>query len=131
MFTPAINLVRRHRRPLFVAYSTWVLFLTLAPLPSGVGRAPWWFDKAAHFGIFVVMAALLYLNLSQERRHHATWVVGTAALFAGAIELAQSPLAFRSGDWWDFFWGGVGAAIGWLAAEWVERTWKRQGDMAL
>ncbi len=26
--------------------------------------------------------------------------------------------------WWDFFWGGVGATVGWLGAEWVERTWK-------
>lgn len=124
MFIPIINLVRRHRRPLFVAYSAWVLYLTLAPLPSGAGSAPWWFDKAAHFGIFVGLAALLYLNLPQKRRHHAIWVVGISSFVAGAIELAQSPLAFRSGDWWDFFWGGVGTVVGWLGAEWVERTVK-------
>jgi glycopeptide antibiotics resistance protein len=124
MLITTIDIVRRYRRPLFAAYTVWVLFLTLAPLPAATGRAPWWFDKVVHFGIFGGMAALLYLNLSQERRHHAIWVVGTAALFAGAIELAQSPLAFRSGDWWDFAWGAVGAAVGWLGAEWVERTVK-------
>ncbi len=117
----ALQLVRAFRRPLFVLYVASVLVLTLAPLPSGSGRLPRWFDKLVHFGLFVGMSIMLYLNLSKTARHHMTWVAGSAALFAGAIELAQGPLAFRSGDWWDFVWGTVGAVIGWLIAEGAER----------
>ncbi len=117
--------VRRFRRPLLFLYSLFVLYLTLAPLPSGAGLAPWWFDKFAHFGIFVGFSALLYLNLSQAIRHQAPRVIGLSALAAAGIELMQQPLPFRSGDWWDLFWGGVGAAVGWMGAEWVERTTKK------
>ena len=131
MLRASIDFVRHFRRPLLLIYTFLVLYLTLAPLPAPTGRAPWWFDKFAHFGIFVGMSGLLYLNLSQEKRHQALRVVGTAALIAGAIELMQSPLAFRSGDWWDFFWGGVGAVIGWVGGEWIERTVKKPRGVAL
>ena len=131
MLKASIDFFRRFRRPLFLIYMLWILYLTLAPLPSSVGEAPGWFDKVAHFGIFAGMSALLYLNLSHETRHQGLRVVGTALIAAGTIELIQSPLAFRSGDWWDFFWGGVGAAVGWLVGEWVERAWKKHAGGAL
>ena len=54
-------------------------------------------------------------------------MIGLSALAAAGIELIQQPLPFRSGDWWDLFWGAVGAGVGWVAGEWIERTVKGSG----
>lgn len=120
MELPTIDI--RLRRILIGAYAGGVLVLTLAPLPAGAGGLPRWFDKVVHFGLFVGLSLLLYWNLSDGARPRFASVVGWVAVTAGAIELVQSPLAFRSGDVWDFAWGAVGAMVGWAAARSIARS---------
>ncbi len=110
MELPTIDI--RLRRILLGAYTGGVLVLTLAPLPASAGGLPRWFDKVVHFGLFVGLSLLLYWNLSDGARPRFASVVGWVAVTAGAIELVQSPLAFRSGDVWDLLWGVVGALVG-------------------
>lgn len=110
-------MVHPRRRVVFALYVTWILTLTLAPLPAGAGRLPDWFDKVVHGGLFLGFAALLYWNGGTGRWPRGVWVIGLSAAFAAAIELAQGPLVFRTGDVWDFVWGVVGAALGFGVAK--------------
>ena len=124
--------LRRQRRLILASYALWVTVITLAPLPSGAGRLPWWFDKVVHFGLFGGVGFLVYFNLGYTARHRVMLVSGVAAVFAALIEIVQSPLAFRSGDVWDFVWGAAGGLVGWVTAEaadrWIKRRWETAGD---
>lgn len=114
-------LVRRlapWRGVLFALYVTWVLVLTLAPLPESAGQLPDWFDKVVHWGLFAGFAALLYWNV-RAAWARAVIVIGVSAAFAGVIEFVQGPLEFRSGDAWDFGWGAFGAVVGYWVARLV------------
>lgn len=117
MLDPILRLLHPWRRVIFAVYVAWVLMLTLAPLPSEAGRLPDWFDKVAHLGLLAGFAALLHWNLVGRHQGIATVVLASGAAFAAGIELAQGPIAFRTGDTWDFVWGVAGAAVGFVAAK--------------
>jgi len=55
-------------------------------------------DKVAHFGIFLVLAALLWKGFKLTILA-AFLLLGT---YGGAIELVQHYFTRRNGDWWDF-----------------------------
>lgn len=103
------------RRPVLALYTAGVLVLTLAPLPRSVNQLPDWSDKVVHWGLLAGFAVLLYWNVTGPWAR-AVVVIGLAAAFAGAIELLQGPLVFRSGDVWDFAWGVVGGVVGFAIA---------------
>lgn len=54
-------------------------------------------DKVAHFGIFAVLAALLWKGFKLSPAM-AFLLLGA---YGGAIELAQHNFTRRNGDWWD------------------------------
>ncbi len=96
------------RHSLFVGYVVLMLAVFLAPVPVLAMSLPGESDKIVHFGIFLGFAFLLHLD-----RRPAFWVTLLLSLaFAGAIELAQSLLPYRSGDWLDFAAGAAGAVSG-------------------
>lgn len=115
MLRSLIQKLHQWRRLLLALYVMWVLVLTLAPLPAAAGRMPDWFDKVVHLGLFLGFAALLSWNVA-GRWARGVVIVGASVVFAGTIELVQGPLAFRSGDVWDFLWGMAGAGVGYAAA---------------
>lgn len=80
----------------------------LVPVPTLPISLPNQFDKMVHFGIFLGFALLLHLD--RRPRLGITLLVSLA--FAGGVELVQSLIPYRSGDWRDFVAGGAGAALG-------------------
>ena len=80
----------------------------LLPVPTVPIPLPNQFDKMVHFGIFLGFALLLHLD--RRPRLGITLLVSLA--FAGGIELVQSLIPYRSGDWRDFAAGGAGAGVG-------------------
>ncbi len=100
------------RRTLLAVYLLLVMVSTLAPLSGDMYRPFAGFDKLVHFGLFAGVAYLLYWNLNSVRRPNPWISVSFATGLAGAIELVQSVLTYRSGDLWDFVAGGLGAVAG-------------------
>lgn len=100
----------RSRHAILVLYVLVMVLVFLAPVPTGSWSvpAPDRFDKAVHFGIFLGFAFLYDL----DRRPSAGRTLLVSFAFAGGIELVQWILPYRSGDWWDFTAGAVGAGIG-------------------
>jgi VanZ family protein len=96
------------RHTLFVLYVAAMLMLFLVPLPTLPIPAPNQFDKVVHFGIYLGFALLLHL----DRRPKLWLTLSVSLAFAGGIELMQSLLAYRSGDWRDFLAGAAGAGVG-------------------
>lgn len=54
-------------------------------------------DKLAHFGIFAVLAGLLWKSFKLK----AQYAIILLGCYGGAIELAQHHFTRRNGDWWD------------------------------
>lgn len=102
---PPVNSLRH---TLFVLYALAAVVAFLAPVPPVPIPVPGGFDKVVHFGIFLGFALLLYL----DRRPTVGRTLVVSLGFAGAIELVQSVLPYRSGDWRDFVAGAVGAGVG-------------------
>ena len=100
----------RSRHAILVLYVLVMVLVFLAPVPTGSWSVPTpdGLDKAVHFGIFLGFAFLYDL----DRRPSAGRTLLASFAFAGGIELAQWILPYRSGDWWDFTAGAVGAGIG-------------------
>jgi VanZ family protein len=104
------------RRVVLAAYLALVLAATLAPLSGDMYVAVAGFDKIVHLCLFAGVSFLFYWS----QKPAGEPLPGTAALFssglAGLIEVAQSPLQYRSGDLWDFLAGVTGAILGAAAA---------------
>ena len=104
----AMIVLHRHRRSIFGAYLIVVLVLLLAPITqeSPIPELTW-LDKLVHFVLFVGLAVMGFWN-------HAS--VPAVALFtvvlAGALELIQGPLPYRSAELLDFVAGVVGGVCG-------------------
>jgi VanZ family protein len=93
----------------------------LAPVPSTPLAETSHVDKLVHFGIFLGFALFLHA----DRAPKVWWTLLTSLAFAGAIELVQSVLPYREGDWWDFVAGAAGATSGILLTLMVERRARR------
>ncbi len=96
------------RHTLFVGYVVLMLVAFFAPVPALPSSLPSDSDKVVHIGIFLGFAVLHQLD-----RRASVWRTLLLSLaFAGAVELVQSLIPYRSGDWRDFAAGGVGAVAG-------------------
>ncbi|UCC84997.1 MAG: VanZ family protein [Gemmatimonadota bacterium] len=114
-----MNWIARHRRLVLGAYILVLLGVTLAPLPSTkevveifpyLDRVVDVLDKIVHAALFGGLAFLFLWNLGwSDRRGVVLRAVVLALTGAALVELLQSPLPYRHGDFLDFATGGVGA----------------------
>lgn len=95
------------RHTLFVLYVAAMVVAFLVPVPTLPVSLPNQFDKMVHFGIFLGFALLLHL----DRRPRLAITLLVSLAFAGGVELVQSLLPYRSGDWRDFAAGAAGAML--------------------
>ena len=105
----------RHR--IFVGYVALMVLAFLAPVPSTPLAESSYADKLVHFGIFLGFALFLHA----DRAPKAWWTFLTSFGFAAAIELVQSVLPYRDGDWGDLGAGAAGATVGILLMLMIER----------
>ena len=91
-----------------------VFLLPVPPTPLTESNQ---FDKVVHFGIFLGFALLFYF----DRPLSIGWILLTSFAFAATIELVQSVLPYRQGDWWDFLAGAAGASVGGAIVLLIER----------
>src|ERR1019366_3261868 len=98
----------------------------LVPVPTLPISLPNQFDKMVHFGIFLGFALLLHLD--RRPRLGVTLLVSLA--FAGGVELVQSLIPYRSGDWRDFVAGAAGAGLGVVMVSLLRRRPGSVGDSA-
>ena len=96
------------RHKVFIGYVVLMVLVFLLPVPSTPLEESKYVDKAVHFGIFLGFALLFYI----DRHWRAWWTLLISAAFAGGIELVQSILPYREGDWLDFAAGVAGAGVG-------------------
>jgi VanZ family protein len=85
-----------------------MLLIFLLPLPTDPLAESEYADKLVHFGIFLGFALLFYV----DQHWKAWWTFLLSTAFAGAIELVQSTLRYRDGDWLDLIAGALGAGLG-------------------
>lgn len=104
-------------------YLAGLLAVTLLPLPETAYQmaSTQGFDKVVHTGLFGGFAALLYWTLLPSGPPGLRRVVLPSAALAALVELIQAPLAYRTADVWDFFWGMVGSLAAYLLAQVVLR----------
>lgn len=73
------------------------------------------FDKVIHFGIYFLLAGLLYWALFKSTTHKEKAMAFVAFLTAtvyGAIdEVHQINIPFRTSDVWDWVWDTIGALV--------------------
>jgi VanZ family protein len=106
---------KRHR--IFIVYVVAMLLAFLLPTPATPLAESQHVDKVVHFGIFLGFALVFYGD-----RHARAWrIFLISAAFAGGIEVVQSTLPYRQGDWLDFIAGAAGAALGTVLVLWLER----------
>jgi VanZ family protein len=104
----SIAAVKSFRRTLFVLYVAAMLVAFFVPVPAVPVSLPNQFDKMVHVGIFFGFALLLHFD-----RRPRPWITLLVSLaFAGVVELVQSLVPYRSGEWWDFVAGAAGAGLG-------------------
>jgi VanZ family protein len=99
-----------------VGYVVVMVLMFLVPVPSTPLTESNQFDKVVHFGSFLGFSLLFYL----DRASRVAWTLLISFAFAAAIELVQWILPYRDADWWDFFAGAAGAALGGLLVNVVE-----------
>ena len=83
-----------------------LFYLGSKPVAVGLFAAPW--DKLAHFAVFSLISALLWIG-SGKRRPIA--VILAVALIGGLDEIHQSTLPGREADVWDFLTDAAAAAF--------------------
>jgi VanZ family protein len=95
-----------------------VLGLCLMPTPNMVELPMTDFDKLVHALMFLGVSGVVFFDNTnhlkkQIRTRRIIW--GSFVfplLFGGFIELIQALTAFRTGDWRDFLFDGIGAVCG-------------------
>ena len=111
------NLTAERRHKIFLLYVALIVVAFLVPVPNTPVSESRYVDKVVHFGIFLGFALLFYV----DRQWRVAWTFMISVAFAGVIELVQSTLPYRGGDWLDFAAGSAGAAAGAVLALLVER----------
>lgn len=106
---PPDRTLRPRAAALLATVATAVLLLAPAPppLPLGSGLAAAPLDKLVHAALFLVLTRLW----RRASTLHAAAIAGLAAAYGGLLELAQSGLGTRSGEWGDFVADAAGAAV--------------------
>lgn len=112
-----VNLAPEWRHKVFLSYVAVMVVVFLIPVPTTPLGESRYVDKVVHFGIFLGFALLFYV----DRHWRVAWTFLISVAFAGGIELVQSTLPYRGGDWLDFAAGSAGAAAGAALALLVER----------
>ena len=111
-----LTLFTRHRAPwrtLLALLIATILWLALSPAPPKTVDSGW--DKANHAMAFAALAFTSVWALWPRPRTWV-WLVPALLAFGGAIEIAQTFLPPREGDWADLLADGVGIAVGLLVA---------------
>ncbi len=110
-----------YRQVVLGCYVALVLGLTLLPLPQAAYHlaSARGLDKVVHVLLFGGFATVLYWYLLPAGRPGMGRVVVPSAAFAALVEVLQAPLSYRTADFWDFFWGAVGALTAFLVARGV------------
>jgi VanZ family protein len=101
----------------FVAYVLFMLVLFLLPVPAGPLEETTYIDKIVHFGVFLGFAVLFHL----DRVSGAAPALLASFAFAAAIEVLQSVLPYREGDWSDLVAGAAGGSVGAALVLWSAR----------
>jgi len=128
---PELNSTARHRRLVLAVYTILLLGLTLAPLPGSrevievlplLERVAAVLDKIVHAVLFGGLVLVVFWNLGwSDRPGVVLRVIGLALAGAALVELLQSPLPYRHGDFLDFAAGGAGAVAVAVAAALLSR----------
>ena len=114
------------------AWALLILFIGSMPSLSSPVEFPL-VDKVGHFGMFLVLGALLAFGLHRAAiRASIAWPL-LAGIAVGVIdELHQRSVPGRSSDWRDFVADLAGCAVGlWLTHAALERHERRQASRAL
>jgi VanZ family protein len=94
------------------------------------------FDKIAHFLMFLALSGVVFFDntrylrrkISQSRIFWASFLYPT--LFSGSIEILQEFLSsFRTGDWFDFLFDGIGVFIGTTICWFINRKLKSPASL--
>lgn len=89
-----------------------------------------WFegqDKVAHFGLFGIWSALVYVGFSNYFQKPIWWVLILAIGFALATELAQYYIPGRSSDWLDAGADLLGSLIAVFTVHFLKKELIRMG----
>lgn len=101
-----------------------ILWFALSPRPPATVDTGW--DKANHAAAFAALAFTAVWALWPRPRQWG-WLALWLLAFGGAIEVAQTHLPPRQGDWADLFADGIGMALGLLCAWPLTSRLTRQG----
>lgn len=122
MFAPPLDslpwcltpVARRGWQLILVILALVICWLAFSPAPPPAADTGW--DKANHglaFGVLAVTAELAFWPLPRRRWRNAFWLLA----FGAFIELVQTQIPERTGEWPDLLADGVGIAIGLLTVE--------------
>ena len=95
------------------------------PVPEAFGLVDT--DKLAHLGLIGTLAALAFWSLSRTKVRFAEAIL-LASAYAGAVEVVQALLPYRTGDVWDFVYGVIGAVIAVAATRVFRQYWYRNHE---
>ena len=90
------------------------------------------FDKLVHALMFMGLSGAIFFDNTRYLRQAVGWqrIFWGSFLFpvliGGLVEIIQTFLSYRSGDWWDFFWDVIGAMTGFLICLAINRWLKRR-----
>ncbi|MEQ9285713.1 MAG: VanZ family protein [Cyclobacteriaceae bacterium] len=105
-----------------LGWSLAILFFTLSP--EAPGSVPLidlpHFDKVGHFGLFFILAVLLYLALKPfSKVFRVIFYLSYCAALGAATEYLQTRIPERNGDWLDFMADIAGSVVGFLIISYI------------
>jgi len=125
-----IYLLKKYCLTILVLLIIFVLcFMKTTSLPAVQVRN---FDKAVHLLMFLCLSGVIFFDNTRYLRFSITktrMFLGTflfPVALGGLIEIMQADFTtYRTGDWFDFLFDGVGAVIGWGIAMLINRYLSR------
>lgn len=80
-------------------------------------------DKVVHFGMFFILSVLLTYPLEKwtSLSRIKIYIIGTAFVYGGTIEILQYNFFNRSGDVWDLLADVIGGIAGCLCYPFIKR----------
>jgi VanZ family protein len=98
-----------------------IAYLALSPAPPRQADLGW--DKLNHWAAFAALSFSACMGFTRTRRNAVLHLFFLLA-YGGAIELAQTQIAGRSGEWADLLADTIGIIAGLLAATLVSRIFR-------